>query len=86
MDAMDDVMRSREQATVEIDLGHSWLYPESNLTEFEFLMLRDILTKLKNRNFNMGVRGAMYRGYVYAPSEITLGDNGTPKLSIYVQF
>ena len=86
MDAMEYAMKNHEQTTVEIDLSDSILYPETNIAPDELRALNSILEKLANRNFKMGVPGALYGGYVYKSDVTTRITGELPRLNIYVQF
>lgn len=86
MDTMERVVENNEMAWVEIDLGFSYLYPETNITSEELMAFHQTLTKMVNRNFELRVNGAKYKGYVEDGNVMTQIDGQEPKLVLAIQF
>lgn len=86
MDTMERVVEYNEKAWVEIDLGHSHIYPETNITPEEMLAFHHTLNKMMNRNFELRVNGAKYNGYVEAGNVMARINGLEPKLLLEIQF
>lgn len=86
MSTMDQVVENHEKAWVEIDLGFSYLYPETNITPEEMMAFHHTLNKMANRNFELRVNGAKYKGYVEAGNVMARVNGQEPKLLLEIQF
>ena len=86
MDTMERVVEYHETAWIEVDLGVSHRYPETNITTEELRAFHETLKKLDNRNIAIRVNGAVYQGYVASGNVMTLITGEEPQMKLEVQF